>query len=275
MRRCRRDDGFERRVSGRVLMLIGAIFLGCCSAYAQVSVEGPLSYEFDTSCGEICEGQFVVANSGTEDVQVMIEPRDYLFFADGRNEYASPGTVDRSNAMWLRIQVPSLMEIGPGERRSVPFRVAIPESLELLGTYWSIILVRPMQPETDSAEAAVRQVLQYGVQVVTHLGDTAEPRIEVIAADLAVGRDEATLTVDIANVGERWARPRSWVELFDGGGNPLGDVSGNQLRIFPGTSVRFTFSLPAGLGQTCYAMVVLDNGEDDGSVWGIQLTLEL
>ena len=67
-----------------------------------------------------------------------------------RDSYEEPGTAGRSNASWIRLGQ-SIVEIPPGSRISVPYRIQVPDDAGLVGTYWSMVMAE-MLGSIDEAE---------------------------------------------------------------------------------------------------------------------------
>ena len=66
-------------------------------------------------------------------------------------------------------------------------------------------------------QAAVRQVMRYGVQCVTHVGSGGATRMSVVAARLEEAVDHGKeLQVDVENTGSRWVVPQAWMAFGRG-----------------------------------------------------------
>jgi len=243
----------------------------CCQA--QITVRGQLTHEFVVEPGQSYAGEIVISSTTDSRTGVEITQSDYLFFADGSNIYGEPGSVLRSNVEWISFYAPPIIE--PGETVSIPFNIKVPDDPSLVGTYWSMILVAPELPpaETPAEGVGIQQRMGYGIQIVTHIGDTGERKISIFDVKLLHEEAGFVLQVDIENTGERWVRPMAWIELYDEQGATASRVESSQLRIYPGCSVRHRFVLseiPSGVYK---ALVVFDN--NDEYVWGAQYDLEL
>ena len=263
---------------------IGLICIGLftTSVVGQIAVLSDLTHEFVVVPGGIYQGEIEVKNTSDEAVLVQVLQRDYLFYADGSTVRPDPGTIERSNAPWTTLYKPQLVLIAAGETETVGFQVVVPNDETLVGTYWSSLLVSPAiaeNPDVSDEEAedsvGMRIVVQYGIQIVTHIGDTGEQAINVFAAELTHHHEYGTplLLVDVENTGERWVRLETWVEIFDASGEMVARVEGSRFRIYPGTSAQFRFDL-SDLPPGAYkALVVFDNSRVDANIWGIQIDL--
>ena len=64
--------------------------------YAQISVRSGLSDDREAVSGMVYEGTILIKNETDEPQQAKIYQTDYLFFYDGTNLFAEPGSTPRS-----------------------------------------------------------------------------------------------------------------------------------------------------------------------------------
>ena len=245
-------------------------------AWGQIAVSGELTHEFFVEPGSTYEGEILVTNTSDTLTRVSIEQTDYAFYADGSNLYEEPGTNPRSNSEWLRFALPSRLTIDPGESITIRYWIDIPHDSSLTGTYWSMILVAPRPSEATASEEpasiGVQAIFQYGIQIVTHIGDSGTREIRIDNVQLLSTEEGVVLQIDLQNIGERWVRPDVWAELYSQTGEMVGRFESARMRIYPTTSVRHRILLPVNPG-TYQALVVFDNLDE--YVWGAQYTLEI
>ena len=253
------------------------LFLFTTTAQAGINVEGTLSEEKVAQAGETYRGTLVIYNPGPEPVEVKLYQKDYSFDADGRNDYAEPGSLVRSNARWIRLGQPQF-RIAPGQRVHAPYEVRIPDDARLKGTYWSMVMVEPLQREESVSvpkRAAVQltQVVRFAVQVVTLIGQGGEPELAFARPTTAVKDGRRFFSVDVSNNGERWIRSRFWLELYTYQGRPQAKIDGERHRIYPGTSVRARFDV-SGVPPGQYRALIVADGEKE-DLYGTELKLEI
>lgn len=262
------------RLRAGVALATLCVTLAVCG-WAQIGVDGDLSHELLVEPGRLYEGEIKIYNSSEAPTGLAVYQRDYLFFADGRSIYGEPGSVDRSNASWITLFLSPRITLDPGQATSISYKIQVPDDPTLVGTYWSIVMIEPKPPPEVSSEEglAVRQVIRYAIQIVTHVGDTGKREIEITQVELFHTEEEAILQIDLTNVGEQWVRPEVWTELYDEGGAFVGRFDSTRLRIYPGCSVRHRIAL-SGINSGRYkALVVFDNGDE--YVWAAQYTFKL
>jgi len=249
-------------------------------AVAGVTVIGGLTRQVTLQPGGSAEGRILLYNNGDQPQEVKVYQTDYLFYADGKNVYGEPGSVARSSAPWITL-FPQQVTVPAGGNDSVSYVIRVPQDEKLRGTYWSMVMVEPIAPETleppkpeeGKIKIGIRTVMRYAVQIVVNIGDTGERKLRFADRQILMQEGKRLLQLDIENVGERWLVPLLWVELYDPQGKSVGRFEGGRLRTYPGCSVRFRIDLhevPAGQYK---ALVVADCGGDD--VFGAQYDLEL
>ncbi len=279
----------------RILCFFLFILVSADFCSAGVSVIGELTREESVQPGEKFEGTIKLQNTGETTCEVNLYQTDYLFYADGGNVYGEPGSTVRSNAGWLSVS-PKRLTIPPDEMALVHYSGQVPpvrklasvlsdvqvtESPDLVGTYWSMVMVEPMpetgpeigEDEPGKVKFGIQTKVRYGIQIVTNIGDSGTPKIKFLDKRLIKQEGRTILRLDIENTGERWLSPGVWVELYDGGGMQVGRFEGAKKRIYPNCSVRHEVEL-SGVARGKYkALVVVDNG--DQYVFGAKYDLEI
>ncbi len=259
-----------------IVLLLGMLgFAG--NAESKIIVIGGLTHEHRVQPGDVIAGTIRIRNTGGQTEEVKLYQTDYFFQSDGTNAYGEPGSSERSNAPWI-VFSPSQMTVPPGEDMNVEYRIHVPEGDTLRGTYWSMMMVEAIpgsayDVERMSRGVGINMIMRYGIQMVTHFGESGQRMIQFLDAAIQNEGEDFQLHVDIRNTGERWLRPDVWVEMYDLEGNLIGNFKGQKLRTYPGTSVRQRFDLTDVSVGTYKALVVADCGDED--LFGIQYNLKI
>lgn len=246
---------------------------------AGVSIVGGLTHQKKAEPGETYKGSIIINNTNDQPQEVKIYQTDYCFRFDGTNDYGLPGKLERSNADWLSFS-PRRLIILPKETAKVNYTIKVPNDLNLVGTYWSMIMVEGIpkgsressQPEKDKTKVGITQIMRYAIQMITHIGNSGERRLKFLETKLLREKEKRFLQVDMENIGQRWLRPFLWAELYDENGRYIGRFEGRRKRIYPGTSVRYTVDLTNVPEGTYKALVVADSGGD--YIFGANYTLK-
>jgi hypothetical protein len=248
---------------------------------AQVVVLNDLYHEIDVQPGRLYEDTVELLNQSDAPAEVKLYQTDYSFSADGRVLYGEPaGKLPRSNASWITIS-PVRATIPPKERLKVRLLVRAPDDPQLKGTFWSIVMVEPVAP--DSPESAsqptaqpgltIRQVVRYALQIATTIGSSGTTQLKFAGLRLAADGGKRVLEIDAENSGERTYRAKVWVDLYDSRGGYVGKFEAGDRRLYPGTAARFTADL-TGVSDASYkALILVDCGDDN--VFGANVNLVL
>lgn len=250
---------------------------------AQVSVIGELSRDKEAKPGEHYEGVITLRNDTNEPQEAKVYQTDYMFYRDGTNNYADPGTLPRSNAKWVTFS-PSYLVVPPQATVTINYAVTVPPDtpeMKLVGSYWSMLMVEGIQKgsvesalprDPKKTQMGIRQTVRYGIQIATHVAGTGAIKVDFLDAKLVSREGKRFLQVDLENSGDLWMRPDVYVELFDETGASQGKFPGVRFRMYPGTSVRQMIELNKDLKGTYKALVVVDAGGDN--VYAADYTLK-
>ncbi|HET7228507.1 MAG TPA: hypothetical protein VFJ16_00760 [Longimicrobium sp.] len=264
----------------RIVPLVLSLAALAAPAAAQITVLGNGVEERAVQPGETYSGTIRLRNEGRQAEEARVYLSDYSFAADGRTQYAAPGSLPRSSARWIAF-TPSQVRIAPGGEATVGYTVTVPAGAALHGTFWSLLMVEGIahgSPESTAAAPAARvrmgvqPSIRYAVQIATTIGADA-PQVRFASARAYAAGAGKVLEVDVANAGDVAYRPEIRVELFDEAGNRAGAFTSRRGLLYPGTSLRQTFELGSVPPGTYQALIVADAGGDQ--VFGAQYRLKL
>ena len=248
---------------------------------AQVAINGPLTREHEVEPGRQYSGTIEIYNPTETRETIKIYQTDYFYYASGEVLYGEPaGALPRSNAKWITF-TPQEATIPAKDTVTVRYTIQTPAAGTMKGTYWSLLMVEPIPegspesvgPQRDKVTMGVRQVLRYGIQIVTQVGATGSRKLKFSQFGLSAENGKRVLVVDLENAGERGLRPNVWVELYGADGTYVGKFEGGAQRLYPGTSARFKLELVGVQDAEYKALVVADCGGDD--VFGANISLVL
>ncbi|HEX3046937.1 MAG TPA: hypothetical protein VHY08_19440 [Bacillota bacterium] len=245
-----------------------------------IRVIGELTQEKSVSSGTKYNGSFLIKNTGDTACKVRVYQTDYLFYANGTNIYGNPGSAPLSNAKWITLSS-NYITVPVNETATVNYSVEVPQNKELRGTYWSIVMVEPVEDITDQtseqkgkAVLGLKTIIRYGVQIVTNIEETGTRKIEFIDKRLINEKGKNLLQLDIKNSGERWLVPTVSVQLFDKDGKKSGAFRTEKIRIMPTCSVRCKIPLENITPGKYKALVIVDNGDQYVFGANYDLTIE-
>lgn len=230
-----------KKIFKPILLLFILVTMSCSA----VTVENPRE-DLYVSPGSSAKTSFRVINRSNKEQQMSVYQTDYSFTADGVNNFASPGTLPRSNANWLRF-TPKQFSIQPGAKITIEVSVSVPNA-QLSGSYWSVLMVEYVDSDTNPAEndskAAVKAAIivkrRQGIQIRTHVSGTGEMKARYFNQNITKRDGKVLFEVDMENIGTLFYSGKFWVELFDQDGYPVDKVTLSSKSIYPGSSCRFS-----------------------------------
>jgi hypothetical protein len=245
-----------------IMTALAVIFHG--AAYPELIVNSSFFNQKNASTGDTYTGMIAMRNPGKTPQPVKAYKTDYKFNASGASKFNAPGTDPRSNASWISIS-PADLIIPAGGTAAISYTVDVPRVSSLKGSYWSIIMIVPVEdlaenPSEEKAQVQLKTQIRYGVQLVTDIGENIPAEIKILNKKIVYGKGKKTLQLAIENTGIKWVRPDIWVELFNAKGIKMGKFNGSQARIYPGCSVKSEIDLsnvPAGKYK---AVAIIDCG---------------
>ena len=248
---------------------------------AHVKVTSALRSEFTASAGEVLAGWIAIENTGTAPAAVEVSQADFRLDEDGALAYEDAGSLPASNAPW--IEVASRVDVPAGGSVDVPFTLRVPNDPDLHGTFWSLVQVEPVNPEVITREAteeaqvrtSIEVSFQYGVTVLTHIGEPAERKVLFEDPSFVMADDDGgdRLALTLHNPGTHLLAADLWLELYDDQGTLIARLEGGEKRLYPDAALRHEFDLGTLDERQYQAVVVADAGGDD--VFGVRYTLDV
>lgn len=241
----------KSRVRRIALLLPLSILIDVALLEAGISVLNGLSHEQTAEPGGIYEGLVSIVNLSDSPAAVRVYQSDYSFSSDGTSLYDDVGSVPRSNGTWVTFG-PSRMIVEPHGSASIRYTVTVPDLPDLVGTYWSLLMVEEVAAEAplsapSESTLGIQTVIRYAVQLATHIGTSGREDFRLTSIKLR-GDDPSrlgALEVDLENIGERMIRADLRFELFDSSGQLAGTFFSSRRRTYPMTSVRYSADLSA------------------------------
>jgi hypothetical protein len=250
--------------SAKLALVAAIVALSPARLSSQIAVGNNVE-EHTASPGDTYAGTIQVRNLTSEPQPVRIYQTDYMFFADGTSHFDPVGSTPRSNAKWITPSTSSII-VPPLGEMTVGYRVRVPLSDSLAGTYWSMIMLEGALnagAPKGKGQLAIGSIMRYAVQIATHLGATGSRRILFSKqGSTTAPTGSHSLELEVTNVGERGYRPLLWVELYDDKGKVQAKSKQQRGLLYPGTSVMQRFDLGKVGAGNYKAVVFADTGDD-------------
>lgn len=242
--------------------------------FGALVITNGLTHQHYISTGDSIRGNIVINNTSDHPEAFIVYQRDYFINHSGESAYPEAGSTNRSNANWIDYE-PDNYTLQPGETTTINYRIAVPDSAELNGTHWSVILVEGTKSPTDINKGllTVNSIIRYAIQIICHFKDNGKKDVEFINVALNQEHEKRLLQVDIINSGDFMLSPLVSIEIFNESGKSLGIYQTTKKRVFPKTSRRFEIDLSEVRPGSFQTLLLADCSEDE--IFGTNLTLEI
>ena len=258
-------------------LLLSLSLAGSSALAAGFGVTSGLTNTHEVSPGSSVSGKIILDNSTDTPTKVRVYQTDYFFNAAGDTKYDPVGSQSRSNGTWITLGGSEIVTVLPKSQFELPYTIQVPEKLNAIGTYWSVVMLEPLDetdvrvaPPTAEGTLNIKQIFRYAVQVITNV-QSGSSKASLAFADPKIERDmdgKYGLSVTLLNDGEIVQRPNVYAEVYNSAAGLVGRVEGTEGKVYPGTSVRQQFVFPVLPDGSYQVLVVSDNG--DQNVYGVR-----
>jgi len=240
-----------------------------------VAVLNGLAHEFNVTPGNTYKGSIELQNA-SETVQVVtLYQTNMTTMFSGETFYSDSTDNERSNIDWVKISQLNTT-IASKENRNIDFEIIVPNTEELSGTYWSVIMVEPRDPinvQKDENGFNIQSKVRYAIQIICNIGETGTTDLKFLNISQKKHNNHQSLEVDIKNTGQILIKPSLSLELFTSEGNSIPIIKSEKQRLFPNSSKKYILDildLEPGIYQ---GILIADCATDD--LFGVNITLHL
>lgn len=234
------------------------------ASYAGIQVQNGLTHTHSGIAGNTITGKIRVKNVGKKEERILIYKQDLSLSCGNTVEYSEVGTHPRSSASWIQTNVDEKV-IGVGEEYDILYTITIPNSADLSGTYWHIMMIEGLDPIKEEAESGVKisSRVRYAIQMLVDVGTFQSPQLAF--ENFAYQKNQAgnqTIHVQLANKGDYASKTKLTLEVYGANGEKLKVIESQSKRLYPKKCNDFELELkglPAGKYE---GIVVADNGKD-------------
>lgn len=249
------------------LFVILFLVIFTLNAEANLLINSSLSQEFNVDNKDFVKGKIKVNNISDKKINIRLYKKDYTFSAAGNSYYTQPGSVERSNADWIKIEKRDIT-LAPFEKKDLKYKIEVPHDIIKKGTYWSMIMVEEYKEEkldnNRSKEIGVKQNIRYGIQIITDFKNNRKIDLSFRKAKLnRIKAGKYLFEVDIYNKGISFLNARLKLLLVNNKtGEILKEFSEDMQRIYPKTSIKIAKSFNLEVKEPHKLILLLGNEKD-------------
>lgn len=246
--------------------------------FGGIGIQNGLTHHFRVEHGKSYKGKIVVENFGTVPQSVKLYQQSYSYRSDGASFYTDTLTGRTCNAPWIKLNT-NLLTLGAKQQTDVFFEITIPENLSEPGSYWSVIMVEPVDEivpfDNKQPGINITSLVRYGIQIITDF-ETADlsPQLKFEHVKVVTDGTNRILKTGVANHGKVFCRPAAVVELIHAKtGKKMGPFLAAPMGLLPDNSKSFDINMgviPAGL----YSAVIMVTDENENT-FAIEVDLDI
>lgn len=255
------------------LQLIG-LFVLPIATFAGIQVQNGLTHTHSGIAGNVMTGKIKVKNMGKNEERILVYKQD-LSLSCGRDvEYSEVGNNTRSSSNWIQTNIDEKL-LGAGEEYDILYTITVPNSADLSGTYWNIVMVEGADPvkEDDKEGVKISSRIRYAVQMIVDVGTFQSPQLAF--ENFNYQKNQAgnqTIHVLLANKGDYASKTKLTLEVYGANGEKVKVIESQAKRLYPKKCNDFELELK-GLPIGKYeGIVVADNGKD---LFGANITISI
>lgn len=245
--------------------------------HASIVVLNGLTHNYKVENGQVYKGKISLENTGSKPQNVKLFLQDFTYKADGSIIYSIPNTSEKTNAGWIKLNT-NLLTLKAKEKTEVFYEITIPKKVLESGSYWSVIIVEPIEdikPSDSKDGVNITSIIRYAVQVITDYdAERAKPNLKFESVKVEKEEGKNTVKIAIANNGNLYCRPTATIEIYNRkNGEKIGTFSSLAMGLLPQTSKSFYIDINK-IPPDKYNAVILAT-DDDENAFALNVELEV
>lgn len=260
----------------RILLFI-ILILPFSFSQANIVVLNGLSHNYKVENGRVYKGKISIENTGNQTQDVKLFLQDFTYQADGSINYTVPSTNPKTNAEWIQLNT-NLISLKPKEKTDVFYEIKIPSQTNDAGSYWSVIIVEPVENIKASNEKQginITSVVRYAIQIITDVdSENVKPNLKFEGIKIEKEQEKRILKVAIANEGNLYCKPTASIEIYNKkNGQKIETLSSLPMGLLPQTSKSFHIDITK-MPPDQYNAVIIATDEDENA-FALNVELEV
>ncbi|WP_261510143.1 DUF916 and DUF3324 domain-containing protein [Chryseobacterium paludis] len=253
-------------------LLLPLVFL-----HASIVILNGLTHNYKVENGQVYKGKIAIENTDNKPQSIKIFLQDFTYQANGTISYTAPHTNEKTNSDWIKLNT-NYLSLKAKEKTEVYYEITVPDQISEAGSYWSVIIVEPVddiKPSNNSAGVNITSIVRYAIQVITDY-DSEKLRPDLKFETVKIDKEEGKqlLKIAIANKGKIYCKPTASIEIYNRkNGQKIGNFSSQAMGLLPSTSKSFYIDI-SKVPPDKYNAVVIATDEDENA-FALNVELEV
>lgn len=226
------------KVSGLLGLML--LLVGTAPCFALALGISPPDISIQISPGETYQGEIFVFGAEAETTNMTIYKNDWSLTSAGGYQFLPMGTVGRSAASWITLQVNHL-SLAPKTGQRVRYTLNVPPGAS--GSYWAAIMFATAPaafPGQDQLRIAMSGRVAYIVRIDVHGSPPGIASVERFQLSWDEGSKKLLARLGIKNSGTSFIRFKGKLEIRDRQGRVVNALPFNDGLILPNSVREFS-----------------------------------
>ncbi len=255
-----------------------ALILQFSFLHAGIVILNGLTHSYKIENGKVYKGKISVENTSNNPQSVKLFLQDFSYHADGTIHYTSLHTNKRTNGEWIKLNT-NLITLKGKEKTDVFYEITVPNQTIDPGSYWSVIIVEPVEdikPSDNKAGVNITSVVRYAIQVITDFEtEKAKPDLKFESVKVEKQEGKQTVKIAIANNGNLYCKPTAAIEIYNRKtGEKIGTYSSLTMGLLPDTSKTFYIDISKISPDKYRAAIIATDEEENAFALNVELEVK-
>lgn len=261
-----------KRIFFFISLLIPFTFL-----QASIVILNGLTHNYKVENGQVYKGKIAIENTGSKPQSVKIFLQDFSYQANGTISYTNPHTNETTNTDWIKLNT-NYITLKGKEKTEVYYEITVPNQLPKAGSYWSVIIVEPVEdikPSDSKQGVNITSIVRYAIQVITDYdSEKVKPDLKFESVKIEKEEGKQVVKIAIANKGDIYCKPTASIEIYNRKtGQKMGVFSSQAMGLLPRTSKLYPIDI-GKIPPDQYNAVIIATDEDENA-FALNVELEV
>lgn len=261
----------------RYVLLLALLFFIKVNSQGGIVVLNGLTHLYQTDKGQIYKGKIEIQNTGDSPQSVKLYLQDLTYSYDGTIQYSEPSTNKKTNTNWIKLNS-NLVNLKQKEKTEIYYEITVPDSISLPGSYWSTIIVEPVDelvPFDNKAGVQITSIVRYAIQIITNYStQNLKPALLFKHIEVNQSTPKKLVKVALENTGLLFCKPTTSIEIYNKtSGEKVAHLFSQAMGLLPGTSKYYPIEVdevPNGQYK-----VILYATDQDQNTFALEVDLEI
>lgn len=244
---------------------------------ANIVILNGLSHNYKVENGQVYKGKISIENTSNQTQNIKLFLQDFNYQSDGSIQYTVPNTNPKTNAHWIKLNT-NLINLKAKQKTEVLYEITVPKQVADEGSYWSVIIVEPVdniKPSNEKEGVNITSIVRYAIQIITDIdSEKAKPNLKFEGVKIEKEDKLQILKIAVANEGNLYCKPSVAIEIYNKkNGDKIATFSSLPMGLLPQTSKSFYIDI-SKMPPEKYNAVLIATDEDENA-FALNVELEI